>query len=270
MMSKNFIFVRHAKSEGNLLNERSRENMQREQPVHVFPDGAKKRHASLWRLTDQGKAQVRITKEWIRNNLDFTFDRFLVSTDLRARETAALLDLPDARWAVRSNLRERDRGALARIPEERKNYPEEVLWQEIDEFHSRPSRGESMTDVLVRLDIILNELGRKCSMGNAIIVCHRGIMWAFRYRLEQMLPAQYLKLYNSNNSFDRINNCQIIHYTRINPETGEETETLGWMRSICPWDTSLSSNEWQPVVHKKFSNEELLAQVEEVERLIHD
>lgn len=51
----------------------------------------------------------------------------------------------------------------------------------------------------------------------------------------------------STDDRDKIWNCQIIHYTRRDPETGIVAPNFYWVRSICPWDTSLSRNVWQPI-----------------------
>jgi hypothetical protein len=86
-------------------------------------------------------------------------------------------------------------------------------------------------------------------------------MMAFRVRLEKMRQQKYYEIEESNNPHDDIHNCQILHYSRRNPKTGQIAAIPMWMRSICPWNTSLSSNEWQPIIREEFTNEQLLQEV---------
>jgi NAD+ kinase len=84
-------------------------------------------------------------------------------------------------------------------------------------------------------------------------------MWAFRVRLERLNQIRYRQLDKSTNPWDKINNCQVIHYTRRNPEgCGKLESHLSWMRSICPWDEKLSNPNWQVLTRPTYSNKELL------------
>ena len=93
-------------------------------------------------------------------------------------------------------------------------------------------------------------------------------MWAFRVRLERMTSKRYHELDLSDNPFDHIHNCQVLHYTRRDPATQVLSPHIEWMRSVCPTDLSLSSNNWQNIVRRQFTNEELLAEADEIPRLI--
>lgn len=68
-------------------------------------------------------------------------------------------------------------------------------------------------------------------------------MMAFRVRLEKLSTRQFQQIENSDNQHDSLHFCQILHYTRKNPKTGEIAPIPMWMRSICPWDLTRSSNE---------------------------
>ena len=83
------------------------------------------RHSSLWRLTDRGREQARTAGEWLRAhtrsvnedptnpaNVQSTIYRYYVSEYIRAMETAALMELPEAKWFVEVQLRERDWGTF--------------------------------------------------------------------------------------------------------------------------------------------------------------
>lgn len=78
-----------------------------------------KRHSSLWRLTDRGREQAETAGAWLREHTRGvavakgmadalshsqslssvpSVHRYYVSEYIRAMETAALMDLPDAKW----------------------------------------------------------------------------------------------------------------------------------------------------------------------------
>ena len=92
----------------------------------------------------------------------------------------------------------------------------------------------------------------------ALIVTHEGVLWEARHLIERLPIYEMDRLLGSEDPEDRIHNCQIIHYTRRDPVSGKLSDHLDWVRSICPWDLSLSSNEWQSIERKVYSNEELL------------
>ena len=66
----------------------------------------------------------------------------------------------------------------------------------------------------------------------------------------------------------KINNCQIIHFTRRDPVTGKVGERVRWWRTVCPWDLKSTSDEWRPIIPKSYSSEDLLEMVEDYERVI--
>jgi len=69
------------------------------------------------------------------------------------------------------------------------------------------------------------------------------LMMAFRVRMEKLSTRQFQQLETSNNPHDGLHFCQILHYSRKNPKTGEIAPIPMWMRSVCPWDLGRSSNE---------------------------
>lgn len=264
MMPIDLVLVRHGESEGNVANRLSRSG-----DHSAFSDEFRKRHSSQWRLTDRGIKQARAASKWIKKNLG-RFDRYYVSEYIRAKETAYLLNLPAAKWYVEFYLRERDWGQLDVMSEEDrvKKFSEEMIRRLRDPFLWAPPGGETMVDVCLRVDRILNTLHRECSDKRVIIVCHGEVMWSFRIRLERLMRTQFMKLDISKNPFDHIHNCQILHYTRRDPKSRELAENMNWVRSICPTDLTLSRNEWQKITRPKMSNDELMREVEGVKRLI--
>lgn len=265
-MPVDLVLVRHGESEGNEAVRRSKKG-----DNSLYTEEFKARHSSLWRLTDRGREQARIAGNWIRERIHLRFDRYYTSTFLRAMETAALLDLPEAQWHAEFYLRERERGNLDVITHEemQERYAEDVRRRGIDAFYWTPSGGESMADLCLRLERVIDTLHRHCDGKRVIMVCHGEVMWAFRTRLERMTAKRFLELDASRDPKDMMHNCQILHYTRRCPATGEIAPYVKWMRSVCPTDTTRSKNVWEPVERPLYSNEELRTFVESVPRLIN-
>lgn len=67
-----------------------------------------------------------------------------------------------------------------------------------------------------------------------------------------------------------MHHCQILHYTRRNPVTGEIAPHVNWMRSVCPWDATLSSNAWHEIERPVWSNADLLAEVHQIAQLVNN
>lgn len=267
-MPRNLVLVRHGQSEGNVATHRSRAG-----DDSLFTPEFLERHSSTFRLTDLGKKQAAAAGEWIKNNVEGNgyFDRHYVSTYLRTLETAAVLNLPDAKWRMREYLRERDWGELDVMTDEerRRLYARSMQRREAESLYWRPPSGESIADLCAtRVFRQLDTLHRECSEMNVVMVLHGEYMWACRISLESMSPQRYAELDTSTNPHDHMHNCQILHYTRIDPRTGREALNYQWMRSICPTDLSLSKNEWEPIVRRTYSNADLLAMVEQQPRMI--
>ncbi len=260
------VLVRHGQSEGNIAYRASKTG-----DNSYYTEGFRDRHSSGWRLTDKGISQAISAGEWIKSNISTHFDRYYTSSYVRAMETAAYLDLPDATWFKDFSLREADWGALEAMTDEerRARYPDVFRAKELNSFYSSSPGGESIANLAeTRVEKILGTLHRECDDKKVILVSHGLVMWAFRVRLERMDDAEYIRLEGSRDPKNIIHNCQILHYTRHNPDNGELSPYLNWMRSVCPWDTRKSSNIWIPIDRKKYTNEDLLKEAGRLERLI--
>ncbi len=263
-MPRDLILVRHGQSEGNLVI------MQLEKQGLPVPDEYYRKHTAHWRLTSKGVQQAEIAGQWLRQNLVTEFDRYYVSDYVRAKETAALLGLKQASWGINIYLGERNWGIMDRYTEEERNkiFEIDLVTKKIHPFYWTPPRGESMVQLCLRLEKVLETLHRECADGRVILVCHGEVMWGFRIILERIPPDKYVKLDESKNPFDRIHNCQILHYSRKNPGTGQLSDHLDWMRSLCPTDLSLSANAWQEISRPRFTNEQLLKHAAKFPRVI--
>eukprot|EP01119_Soliformovum_irregulare_P005798 TRINITY_DN17547_c0_g1_i2.p1 TRINITY_DN17547_c0_g1~~TRINITY_DN17547_c0_g1_i2.p1 ORF type:complete len:320 (-),score=48.73 TRINITY_DN17547_c0_g1_i2:37-996(-) len=257
--------VRHGESEGNWAQKHSKMG----DDSYWSPEFMK-RHTSKYRLTDNGRKQADIAGEWIRKNIGDTFDAYYVSEYARARETAAHLRLPSAKWFVEFYLREKDKGVLAGSSHAvRKDTHGDVLaHMKKDAFYVAPPGGESFAETCLRADWTM-QIWRHMIGSRVIAVCHGNIMLAFRVRLEKMSLDVFRSLEASKDPKDKINFSQILHYTRRNPFTGEIADYPIYMKSVCPWDLSLSSNEWKPIVRPEYSNEDLLQEVNDIPQLVN-
>lgn len=257
-MPSDLVLVRHGESEGNVYDRRSRAGGDQTTSTQF-----ESRHTSLWRLSDRGRLQAEATGAWLREAFPSGFHRHYTSEYLRAKETASLLSLPGAHWYLESYLREREWDG---------DRSTDCSWLKAREqgqtFWFIPPNGESIAQLCLRIDRFLDTLHRECAGQRVVVVCHGEVMWAFRVRLERLTSQTYAALDRSENPHDRIHNGQILHYTRINPTSGETEPYLGWKRSVWPWSLSLSSNEWQAIVREKFSNADLLAEAERIPRII--
>lgn len=265
MLPIDLVLVRHGESEGNAAKVRSKAG---DESASILFKG---KHSSTFRLTNKGIEQAKSAGEWIRENLSFGFGRYYTSAYHRAMETAGLLGLPEANWYVEPALRERDWGDLDVISEAERNarYRESLAMKKTSPLFWIPPNGESIMHATERVYRMLGTLARECSDKRVVIVAHGETMWCFRLLLERMSEERFNTLDASKNSFDRIHNCQILHYKRHDPVDGDAA-SYTHVRSICPWDTTRSSNEWMPIKRPSYSNDELLAYVSKTERLVHD
>jgi len=132
-----------------------------------------------------------------------------------------------------------------------------------DTFFWSPPEGESLAQVCIRIDHTLNTLRRDCSNQKVIIVCHgegmmviveviaqshltsvnrsQPVMWAFRVRIERLSQIRFHQLANSKDPKDQMHNTQVLHYTRMNPKTGEVFPEFRFLRSSCPWKPEYST-----------------------------
>ena len=258
-MPIDLVLVRHGESEGNVARRFSLAG-----DNSVFTEEFCARHNSRLRLTDRGREQAQAAGKWLKNNIGERFDRFLVSGYLRAMETAALLELPDAIWFQDFYLRERDLGLFEIMSEDdkRNRYPAAYRQYQQDPFYWTPPNGESIAQLCLRIDRVFQTLHRECSDKRVLVVCHGLVMWAFMVRIERLTPTQFLARSQSPDPNYHIRNCQVIHYTRRDPESGELSNRMDWVRSVCAWDPTQPAGMWRVIERPTFTNDQLLEAAE--------
>lgn len=259
-MPNHFVMVRHGYSEANVVQAQFKVD-----PEAVTPAGFVDRHDSQMRLAPLGREQAEAAGEWLQEEFPDGFDRYYTSTLIRTMETAGRLAIggdwiPDDRW------RERDWGEYGSL-----NESEQISRYELShrlkgqqKWFWCPPGGESLaTGVRLRFEDILETMHREAAGQSVVAVTHGETIEVARFVLERMTPEDWLR--DNRDHSRKVENCQIFHYTRESPETGEVAGQLRWFRSICPWDSSKSWNggEWMTIPpRRKYSDAELLELVE--------
>ncbi len=264
------IMVRHGRSEGNKANEYSRKGDNR-----FFTPEFLDKHSRVFRLVDRGIRQAKAAGEWIKANVPMPLDRFYVSDYIRAKETAAYLDLPHASWRVEFHLRERDMALMDNCPddEKKKLFSIEQEQHERDPFLSYPAGGgESIALHCLRLKAgIITHWARECSDKRIIAVCHGHVMRAIQLEFEDLGHDDFIRLDSSEEPADKIKNCQILWYSRRDRADHKLFPHLVAVRSVCPLNTATGLVEdfgWREIIRKRHSNEDLLREVQGYSRQI--
>lgn len=262
------VLVRHGQSEGNLAKRRSEEG-----DNGAYSPEFRERHTAEFRLSPKGQEEANQAGVWIRKELHNStnvFNRFYVSEYIRAIETAGLLQLPGATWFTEPYLSERDWGNMDALPvdEREEKFGDALRDRDKQPYFWAPPNGESYMALCLRIDRILSTLHRECGDKRVIIVCHGEVMWAFRLRLERMSQHRFRELHLSDNSVDRIRNCQILHYSRRHPETGQLDKYLNWLRMVRPTDDNPVLLDWSEISRPRYSNEDLLERANRIPILV--
>ena len=261
-MPVDLVIVRHGHSEGNLAVGQGKKG-----DDSFFTPDFRQRPGHKWRLLAEGRAQAQETGEWIAKNIGIKFDRYYASPYVRTRETAALLNLPHAEWRLDQRLRERDWGEISSMPfkEFETKHPQNHFLKKIDALYWRPPGGESIADVRLRVRSIFDTLHRECEGQSVILVTHGEFMSAARAGVQYLSDEEWLEA--DENKAYKIHNTHLFHYSRRDPfNNGKIGKYIGWYRSVCP-PKNIDSG-WQSIERKRFSNEDLLEQVNAVEPII--
>ncbi|EER08987.1 2,3-bisphosphoglycerate-dependent phosphoglycerate mutase, putative [Perkinsus marinus ATCC 50983] len=291
-MPVDLILVRHGESEGNLAQKMAQQGG----VPNPWTSGFRARHNSKYRLTDRGRAQAEAAGEWIKDHIGEAFDICLTSEYIRAMETAAYLHIQEAEWRTEFFLRERDRGVLANKSkqERRREHADEIERQDRDSFYFQPSGGESIANLCLRVESVIKHLQKGSAGLRVIIVCHGGVIKAFRALVErkrqmrasrsigaglaggesilmnQLLRSSIIVGVDASSMSLQIYNGMVIHYSRRNPTTGLISDNYHWVRCACPWRPSLVNENWIHFSPHVLSNDTLLAEVQKVPQLVNE
>lgn len=262
VMPLNLLLVRHGQSEGNVANRLSRDGDHSAFDNQDF----NVRHSSKWRLTQKGEEQARLAGDFIQN-LNLEFQRGYSSPFYRARETAALLGIENISWYLSDEARERFWGDLDSLANDKREqeYAKNISDRQKEFYYWRPVGGESLAEMRTRLRDLFSTIYREMSDKNVIIVCHGEVMALARCLLERKPPEDFHSMWHSET--DNIGNCSVLHYSKVNPHTSEVEKHLNWVRLNSPGGDG-GNFDWQKVIRKTFSNQDLLESVSGTPKLI--
>jgi broad specificity phosphatase PhoE len=207
------VVVRHAESVRNQLKK-----------AVYFADDAARRVVRgtpdhLVEITEDGHEQARQTGEALRSRFGI-FDYVYTSGYTRTEETANGLlsaypaeELSHTTLARNLYLRERDPGYTYDMTEAEAESAFPWMgeyWQTFGGFFSRPPGGESIADVVSRVDIFLTALHRDHEGQRVLVVSHGGTIRCLRFLLERWDYQQPERLLRE----DPPANCGVTTYRR--------------------------------------------------------
>jgi broad specificity phosphatase PhoE len=267
MMPKNLILVRHGQSEANVIQTHDKHGDQAlyTEEAMLVPDRS-------WRLTETGVAQAQTAGAWIRTHVP-SFDRCITSPYIRTRETAANLGIPGARWEENRVVRERSWGEISPLPRKvfEEQYAHNAMLKHNDPLYWAPPAGESVANVAEnRVRNLLSTLHRESADQDVLVATHGEFIWATRLVLERWSDEEFLR-YDKDPAM-KLHNCVVIHYTRIDPSTGEEAHKIRWVRRAYPERVDgqwrMSVDDWYEFDRRYLSGDDLLALAEEQSRIL--
>lgn len=257
-MPEHLIFIRHGQSEANAIRhigESIDESVFTEE-IMTVPDNS-------WRLTRRGTHQARTTGIYLNETFN-NFDKHINSPFVRTRETAAAMNLRNAKWYENRSVRERSWGEIDSMSKARfkREYPTNYLYMEKDPIYWTPPAGESLAEVAEnRASNFLKSLSRE-NLSKVITVSHGEFITAARMIIEQWSDDDF---HMAKNSSSMIRNCAIAHYTRRDPVSGVLEKDLTWVRISYPdfvgpegaKEWKVIHGEWSRFGRKTLSNAEL-------------
>lgn len=269
MLPIDLIVIRHGESEGNVANKAGRNG-----DTSLFTPEFRNRHSREFRLTDRGIKQAQVAGEWLKRNVGFPIDRFLVSDYIRAKETAYELGIEGATWSVEYQLRERDMALMDNLPPDEKErlYAVEQKQYELDPFLSIPAGGgESVAALCLRLKAdMIAHIARDYSSMRVAMVCHGHVMRALQLELLQLGHDDFIHLDKSDDPKEKIHNCQVMWYTRRDPFGGrvQGSRLYAW-RSLSPWDPEKTDTGWISIKRERLTNDQLRDDVARYSRHVY-
>ncbi len=269
-MPREIVFIRHGESEANIV-----QRIDSDVTDSAYIDMVKARSDWRHRLTYNGVQQAINAGQWITKNLGGMeyFDVCYFSPFIRTRETAAYISGDQAvRWTHEDRVIERDWGEYGRLSrtEQKQKFPFVEREKQLNPWYARLTGGESLMDVYARVRDMQATLAREYPEGKVLFITHGDTMNVWRYAIERMLPEEWEAL--DGNSQYGFKNCSVLQYTRVNPNNPKDIrEKLHWRRLTHTVEEASSpdNGDWVELPERRrFSPQDLLAQVEISERLL--
>ena len=271
-MPDHLVLVRHGFSEPNFARGAAKKG-----DTSYITEEYRDRPNSQMRLHPTGaEVQAPAAGLWIQEHVLASyglakFDRYFASTHTRTIETAGGLALPGAIWRDNRILREREWGEIQGLtPEEFKEiYPRNWAWQQRDPLHWTPPGGESIVSVAEnRVREFFDTLDRdraEKGVKSVVAATHGEFIWATKLGLQYMSNEDWAMA--DGDPEQKIENCQVLHWTRLSPKTGEQATYMRWMRAVTPWKNPDDPGVWHESERPTYTNEQMLARAALVPRL---
>lgn len=219
---KNLLLVRHAESEGNVIDV----NKRAESPVPTY----------AYKLTENGRKQAAATRDWIREQ-GLRFDVRYVSYYTRSRETMEIIQPNEVPYED-PRLAEAQRGIYHTMTHEEieKYYPGELIRKQREGYyHYRPWGGENWPDVELRIHSFMSTLARDCGGKNVIIVVHEHWLMLMQKLIHHFSIDEALEKYKQG----VFKNASVTWYKGLNatdPYGDKATRLVLQMENFAPWD----------------------------------
>lgn len=280
LLPRTLTLVRHGESEGNIIKSTQDNNK-----TSATSESFSGVHTLYFRLTEKGVNQAKQAGAWLqdyfrseavrRGETSFALVRGLISPYYRTRETAGHLNLPVV-WSMDHRLSERNWGALELMTkEERRERFGEVFdsWNEHG-LYWKMGGIESLQSLSLRLSDHFRDL-EEYSNQDVVQVSHGETILIQRFLLEDWLPEELSEMMRRTSMCmkctpdtdwqNKIINCRVVQYTRER-EDGSWAGYYVRVRMIDPANptSDKTSTDWKPIVHRGFTNEDLLSNVEKV------
>jgi broad specificity phosphatase PhoE len=183
---RRLILIRHGQSEGNVLSQEDRVNLD----LSTYK----------YKLTDIGRRQAAITGAEIHRRFPEGFDGIFSSYYDRAKETARII-FPDACIREDSSLAEANRGIWHMMTHEQvlARYPDEIQRKQRDGYyHYRPLGGENWPDVENRIRLFLLTLCNEYEGQNVCVVGHGHLFVCLQRVVDHISIEEAIARYKAN------------------------------------------------------------------------
>lgn len=261
---EHLLLVRHGRSEVNELQTLFEEGENQELLVALT-----QRHSEEHILTPEGRWHAQSAGQWLVRQLieveGIVPTEFFSSPLHRPMQTAGIIGTEietrtaqAIKWHIDRLLREQQIGAKGQIEIVDHSHP----------LYARDLLGESTADAITRFELFMHQRKQQLAGKVGLLVVHGHLIGAAHIALEQRGHTDQAA-YEAFKSRS-IANCNIVHYTSVNPVTQEPTDRLQWVRGIVPYETEKGSHfAWTHIpAAPTFSSADLLDHCSQYEPLL--